>query len=203
MRQPAPHAASPAPTPPAVAAPAPAEPLLALQRSAGNQAVGRALARMPAEEFNAGSITNELRRAIDQNELSAGWKFGSGLTGGLHATQRKVDAGRVITALDKLSPEQVEAVKALYRDWEGTELTDDLFGEGKAKTPSNLTADQAARIRALLRGTEQREGQAAPQGRVDADAAELHELLSADLDEAGRERLMALHRPSLAEIGEL
>ena len=174
--------------------------VLALQRHSGNQAVTRMLARMPAAAFNPHSIAHDLQRAIDQSEVDDGWTMDGD---GFHATTRKVDAEKVIALLDGLTHEQVVEVEELYKDKEGTTLENDLFKGGQSKHPSNLKPDARARIRALLRGTDAGEGKAKPDARLEADAAELHQLLSRNLGEAQRERAMALWRRPVAEIAAM
>jgi hypothetical protein len=158
------------------------------------------LARMPACVFNPHSIADDLQRAIDQSDVTDGWTMDAD---GFHATTRKVDAAKVIAVLDGLTPGQVEQVTSLYKAKEGTTLENDLFEGGQSKHPSNLKPDARARIRALLRGTDAGEGKAKPDARLEADAAELHELLSGDLGEAQRERVMALWRRPVAEIAAM
>ena len=166
----------------------------------GNRAGTRMLARLHEGEFNPHSIADDLQRAIDQSEVSDGWTMDAD---GFHATTRKVDAAKVIAVLEGLTLEQVGQVKVLYKDKEGSHLEDDLFEGGQSKHPSNLKSDARARIRALLRGTVAGEGKAKPDARLEADAAELHELLSGDLGEAQRERVMALWRRPVAEINAM
>jgi hypothetical protein len=169
--------------------------VLALQASAGNQAVARALdvAREVGHDgFNPGSIVHDLRRAIDQAEASEGIVM-DGITP--VATKRKVDAALVIRVLDGLTPEQVDTVKRLYLAQEKTPLENDLFGLGQTGYLSTLNLDQRARIQALLKGTG---GNA--EARLEAVAIELHELLSGSLDDTKRERVMALYRRPRAQI---
>jgi hypothetical protein len=171
------------------AAPTPAAPparVLALQRSAGNQAVARMLARAPAAEtaFNPWSVVHDLRRAIDQSDVAGDWRFDD--SGAMHATTRKVDEALAARVLERLTPPQLALVKSLYQAQEGTTLENDLLGSGQSGHASNLKPDERARIETLLkRGTD---------SRLEAAAIELHELLSGDLDEAGRERVMTLLR---------
>jgi hypothetical protein len=201
QRAPTPEA--PAAAPAAAVASAPARGLtpvavLALQRTAGNAAVTRMLARAPASQFNPEAVADDLERAIDQSDVADGWTVDAD---GLHATTRKVDAAKVIAALDGLTPDQIEQVESLYKANEGTTLENDLFQGGRSRHPSNLKPDARARIRALLRGTGA--GKAAPDARLEADAAELHELLGGELGTGQRERLMALWRRPVAEIAAM
>src|SRR4051812_20176309 len=177
-----------------------ADAVLSLQRTAGNAATVRALARVHASEFNPHSIADDLQRAIDQSDVADGWTMDGD---GFHATTRKVDAAKVIAVLDGLTLGQVKQVESVYKDNEGTTLDNDLFEGGRSKHPSNLKPDARARIRALLRGTDAGEGKAKPEARLEADAAELHELLGGDLGEAQRERVMALWRRPVAEIAAM
>jgi hypothetical protein len=166
--------------------------VLALQRTAGNAAVTALLARTPV--FDPLPVVSELRQAIDQVRATEKWTMEPGVFGGLHATARHIDAGRVIEALDRLTPEQIMLVKIRYQALSMTTLENDLFGLGRSGTPAGLSDDAAERLRALLRGTAQGLGEPPPAARLDALAAELHELAAGDLGEPGRERLMTLYR---------
>ena len=170
--------------------------VLALQRSAGNQAVTRMLAgtkRVLARTettFNPWSAVHDLRRAVDQSQASDGWGFDD--SGTLRASTRKVDAARVIRVLEALTPPQIALVRSLYQAQERTTLENDLFGSGQSEHASNLKPDQRARIEALLKG--------GSDTRLEATAIELHQLLSGELEEAERERVMALLRRPADEI---
>jgi hypothetical protein len=196
------------------AAPAPALPamsgtgrILMLQRSVGNQAVARMLAapsvaRQPAtaaappqKEFNAGSIVNDLRRAIDQSDVTEVW-VGTGGYG--RPTKRAVDAALVIRVLDELTLEQVRDVEELYLAKEKSSLRKDLFAGGQSDHPANLTDDERARLEVLLGGTVGGEG--AEDNRLAAEAIELHEMLAGKVDEAKRERVVAFHRRPVKDI---
>jgi hypothetical protein len=141
------------------------------------------------------SIVNDLLRAIDQSTKTVEMDKARVI--------RKVDAGLVIRVLDNLTATQALAVRSLYdaRAKRTNALQEDLFGGGTSETPSSLTKDQEGRIRELLRGTRiDKPGDATPTGRIGADAIELHELLSGSLNDAKRERVMALHRRPAGEI---
>jgi hypothetical protein len=174
-------------------------------------------------DFNPDAIVNDLRRAIDQSETTAIPKASTAISKastailGWWATTewtivRSVDAGAVIRALDNLTAGQVEMVKTLYAAREnGRSLEKDLLFFGDSGHLSDLTQDQRDRISALLKGTRpDRRGldptagtPGTPDGRLEADAIELHELLAGDLDEAKRERVMALHRRPVDEIDRI
>ena len=203
--------------------------VVALHRSNGNGEVTALLSgltgimRQPLggvvgadAEFNPDSIVNDLRRAINQSEIrpitneeARSGRFGSPYSFDLIiARVRSVDAGAVIRALDNLTAAQAGTIETLYATREGrwNALRKDLFGPGESGYPSDLKQDQSDRIAALLKGTRpDLKPSAGPSeataGRLEADAVELHELLADDLDEAKRERVMALHRRPLSEIG--
>ena len=171
-----------APERPPAAIPLAVRHVLALQASAGNQAVVRALARQTAA-FNPESIVHDLRRAIDQAEVQ------------LATMKRNVDVAQVIRVLDELTPDQIGTVERVYEKQEGTTLEKDLFGRGQSGFDANLKPDQKARIKTLLKGTG-----GAPQVRLEAVAIEVHELLGGSVDENKRERVVALYRRPVAEI---
>ena len=181
--------------------------ILMLQRAAGNQAVARMLAaprvaRQPAtaapgaeKDINVGSIVHDLRRAIDQAEITEVWV---GYGGYARPTKRAVDAALVIKVLDGLTKEQVCDVDDLYKAQEKTSLKKDLFEGGQSDAPANLTSDEQARIEVLLGGTAG--GAGAEDNRFAAEAIELHELVSGKVDEGKRERIVAFHRRPLKLI---
>jgi|GEM_PF-6935247 len=207
------------------AAPAPPRPtpaMLALQRAAGNRAVGRImatgvpLARAAADvddpAFNAPSRVHDLRRAIDQEDTQLEF-----LAGGRQQLARAINAELVASALDGLSGPQLGRVQALYREQEGRDLEADLFGTGGSGFPSVLTPgvpwlDEesrtrrtawSARLRGLLKGTHAAQGAPATAGRIEAVAAELFQLLGGDVDAAARDRIAALHRRPPAELDQV
>jgi hypothetical protein len=199
------------PAPAADEASAPAR-LLLLQQQAGNRAVAQLLTRRPrlviarlqeapgadAEAaFNPGSIVHDLRRAIDQSDISDDW-VQSGMA--MRPTTRKVDAPQVIRVLDGLTPQQVRRVDELYEAEEKTTLRNDLLGPGQSDSQSNLKRDARVRIAALLEGTGGAPPGQTPESRFEAVAAELHQLLDDDLNETERERVMALLRRPVDEI---
>jgi len=202
--------------------------LLWLQRHAGNQAVARmlaaparaaappalprrAMARFavePVDDFNPWSIVHDLRRAIDQSQVSE-WDperakktptMTDVFSGPAGPTLRKVDAATVTRVLEGLTPEQVARVKRIYKQQENTTLENDLFEGGQSDSKTNLKTDQRARMEVLLEGTAPGEGGAVSDNKLEADAIELHELLAGSLDEGKRERVMALHRRPVAQI---
>ena len=76
-------------------------------------AVARLVAAPDAEDaFNPGSIVHDLRRAIDQSDISDDWK-GAGMS--MRPTTRKVDADLVIRVLDGLSAEPDRAGRGALR----------------------------------------------------------------------------------------
>ena len=80
-------------------------------------------------------------------------------------------------------------------------LETDLFEKGESGYPSSLKPDQIKRIKVLLEGTQADwPGDSTPANRLRADAIELHELLSGDLDEAKIDRVMELQRRPKGEI---
>ncbi len=204
------------------ASPAPAAGWLPLQRAvrpAAARAVGPLLlgagpvvarqidlAAADDDRFNPESIVHDLRRFIDQSQATLDVKPAPGQylpSLAPYTLVRKVDAAAVIRVLDNLTVAQVATVKRLYAVQEGRPIEQDLFETGASGVPSSLTSDQRGRIRALLQGTRaegQEPGIALPEARLEADAIELHGLLQGDLDEAKRERLMALHRRPVDEI---
>jgi hypothetical protein len=182
--------------------------VLWLQQHAGNRATARMLgARSVARfvdaraegGFNPNSIVHDLRRAIDQSDITEGWVSSGPYS--LRPTQRKVDAGLVIRVLDGLTKEQVERVEEIYEQQEKSTLRNDLFAGGQSDAPSNLKPDQRARIEALMKGTAEAPGERAPQARLESLAIELHDLLGSKLDEGKRERVMVIfRRPSTEDI---
>jgi hypothetical protein len=144
--------------------------------------------------------------------------------------RRKVDVPAVIKALDHRTVSQITEVERRYQEFEHRTgaLEADLFGGGESGRKADITPDQQSRIRALLQGTgadpiapdlqaelatyppalaarfrtaiSARANDQALQHQLEADAIELHELFSADLDNATRERVMLLfrHRPKEA-----
>ena len=107
-----------------------------------------ALTADPDADFNPWSIVHDLRRAIDQAEISE-WDPESTV---MRPTKRKVDAGLVMRVLDGLTADQVARVKRIYETQEKTTLENDLFEGGQSNAPSNLKPDQRARIKVLLEG---------------------------------------------------
>ena len=182
------------------------------QRGAGNMAMqGAARVATPTPmrpDFNPESIVNDLRRAIDQSDTEidgyeAPQSIRIGVYGGLQPILvRSVHAELVVKVLDGLSEAEVKQVDRLYRSKEkGRSLEEDLFGKGESGYPSVLTRRPAweARIRPLLKGTrsdkrDEKGEQEIPEARVEADAAELSQLLTGDVGEADRARIYALHR---------
>jgi hypothetical protein len=190
-----------------------------LQSAIGNRAVGRLLARqviassVDDPSFNPESITNDLRRAIDQMEPSAHPSTSTASqvlsVGGLVGTPdlvfyRKIDVDLTIKSLENLTPSQLNRIRALYTKLEdGHTLEHDLFDKNESGYPTELKPDQELRIKALLQGTRAEDPNTVPEGRIVADAVELHGLLDGKLSEAERERVMALHRRPGEQISRM
>ncbi len=194
---------------------------LSLQGVLGNRAVAQMLAdansaieSLPAfapsgrdATFPAESIVDDLRRAIDQSDptlVERPVALSDRISINVPTAVRHVDFPAVVRSLDNLTAGQVARADSLYKQIEGRPLEEDLLGSGASNLPTDLEPEQVARIRALLQGTRaERPSEAAPQGRIDADAVELHDLLAGDLDEEKRERVMALQRRPEAEIDHI
>ena len=175
--------------------------------------------------FNADTIVNDLRRAIDASQVDAG----AFLKSDDADPKRSVDVVTVLRVLDNRTAPQMRAVQALYRARESRGLEDDLFGKGASGYSAKVTPLERARIEVLLRGTKGEptspalmEGlrglppavagpiqaamgsmsvTTAKLNQLEADAIEIRELIGKGVkDETRRERLMALHRRSVAEI---
>jgi hypothetical protein len=146
----------------------------------------------------------------------------------VEAERRSIDFPVAVAALDGLTASQVKRVEEMFLEFDKTTLESALFGGGESGRRADLTPDQVARLKALRQGT--RPEPIAPDvmaqlrsfppqiagpiladmraqadtgpalARHQAEAAELHELLSKELDEPRRERLMAMHRRSDPEI---
>jgi hypothetical protein len=143
------------------------------------------------------SIVNDLTRAIDQSKATLDYDN--------QRVIRKVDAALVMRVLDNLTAKEAAAVRSMYdaKARRDNALHVDLFGGGASEVESSLTKDQRARIGALLKGTRPESAEATTSGRIEADVAELHELLSGGLKDDKLERVMALHRRPLSDIGRL
>jgi hypothetical protein len=143
------------------------------------------------------SIVNDLTRAIDQTAPTIDFKH--------NRVIRKVDASLVMRVLDNLTAKEAATVRSMYdaKAKRDNALHVDLFGGGTSDVESSLTKDQRARITALLKGTRPEPSEATTSGRIEADVAELHELLSGGLNDHKLERVMALHRRPLSDIGRL
>lgn len=225
--------AAPASLPPAPRPMDPTQQILWLQAGAGNQAVARMLAAggtaprvartttviyelhaagpgapgasaaaperaasgsgLEDAEFNPWSIVHDIRRAINQAEAD------------MHdgKIERNVNVKKIIEVLTPLNPKQVDRVKRIYQEQEKTSIDNDLFAGGQSGFRAHIGADQIARLQVLLRGAGTAAGGALSKTQLEADAIELHELLAGDLDEAKRERIMALHRRSGDDISEM
>jgi hypothetical protein len=148
------------------------------------------LNRLPADVnvgFNPMDIRNRLLEAIDQSEV----QFFTG--------KRHIDYLKVVAVLSDRTAGQVGEVKQAYEKHEGRTLWEDIAGGGESHHPSDLTQDQLNRIGALLGGTRVSSAENAEEAkthRLEADAAELHELLYGDLDEPDVERVMTILRRS-------
>ncbi len=209
---------------PAAAAPAP---------PAAPVATGRRDPVPPLEDpdFNPTTRAHDLVRAVDSSEHTYRMKS-SGFMGSeedVDAERRKIDFPTTLTALDGLTPSQVQKVEQTFYEFDkASTLRECLFGGGESGRKADLTADQVARLQVLLRGTkadplppalmeelrryppdlaarfradlEQRADAEAALRRHEAEAIELHELLAGDLDEARREKVMTMHRRKPEEI---
>lgn len=202
-----------------------------LQSVIGNRAVSRLLAsvvtiarepdpsagppsaaELQDPSFNASSIVNDLRRAIDQNDATL--KDVGSWYSAEYVTYRKVDVSLVLKVLDNLTAAQVEEVKRRYalRETNHT-LESDLFGGGGSNVGTRIRPDDGARIKVMLRGTKD----APPTPGADATssswptdaqrnhletiAIEIHDLMSGGtLKGTKLERVMALHRRPVGEI---
>jgi hypothetical protein len=162
---------------------------------------------------------------------NSGGTFG-GMVEDVEAERRKIDFPAVLTALDGLTASQVKRVEEVFFEFEkNTTLRDDLFGSGQSGRRADLTKDQVARLEAVLAGTkaepldpdvmaelrryppeiagplkadlEARADAGPALRRHQAEAAELHQLLASELDEAKRERVMTMHRRPATEIDAL
>jgi hypothetical protein len=147
-------------------------------------------------------IRNRLLEAIDQSEVHLG-AVEAGMSG-FDPFRRHIDYRKVVAVLSDLTAEQVKTVEQAYKDHEGRTLWEDIGGGGESHHRSDLTFDQLNRIRALLGGTRASTPDTAEEAkahRLEADAAELHELLYGDLDEPDVERVMTiLRRPADANV---
>ncbi|MBV9601048.1 MAG: hypothetical protein JOZ87_29900, partial [Chloroflexi bacterium] len=142
--------------------------------------------------------------------------------------RRNVDFAKVVAVLEDRTASQIAEIEKRYRDFEGRDLTFDLFEGGESDRQSSLTADQRARIGVLLKGTRgdpipsqvladlkkyppdlaarigaalvAKSNAAASMQQFEADSIEVHELLFDTLDEPHVERLMALYRRPIKEV---
>jgi hypothetical protein len=122
----------------------------------------------------------------------------------VEAERREINFPAVVAALDDLTASQVQKVEEVFFEFEKkTTLREDLFGLGQSGRKADLTPDQQARLQALMHGTKAEPNAGPALHRLEADAIELHELLSDDLNDARRERVMALHRRPTTEIDAL
>ena len=202
--------------------------LLDLQREAGNQAVTYllqtpALQRQdqrdrPADVavgFNPIDRAHNLVRAIDQSDarptaaVSGGFGFGAGLGYGVmdkRIWKRHVDFTAVVQALDGLTAAQVALVDAEYRRYEKRSLEHDLLGSGQSGFQADLSHAQRIRIAAMLGGTQAglaEDPAAARARRLEADAAELNQLLYGKRSADVVERIATILRRSGEENAEL
>ncbi len=166
-------------------------------------------ASLDEESFNPNSIVNDLRRAIDQSDVRLmGYKTVE--TGFLPRQepifQRFISGPKVVKALDNLTAAQIQRVREVYEAQEKRSLDKDLFGTGESGYPSDLTEEERGHIGALLGGTRAEAQQPGspkpetPEGRFEADAIVLHDLLDGDLKGANLEKVMAMHRRPGREI---
>jgi hypothetical protein len=169
--------------------------------------------------FNPEDDRNEVIRAIDSAQVK-------NLYEPRREWRRHIDFERVVAVLSHKTAAQIKAIEASYATHEsdavgafmsqlspeqvqkmggfGTHrrtIRDDIFGGGEDNVRSDLTADQLARINALLSGTAGVPGAAASPAAAnqrDADAAEMHGLLYGDLDPPDVERVMKMLRRKTA-----
>jgi hypothetical protein len=155
------------------------------------------------EKFNPSTRAHDLLRAINSEQHSFRLKS-SGFRGqqeDIEAERREINFPAVVAALDGLTASQVQKVEEVYFEFEKkTTLRQDLFGLGQSGRKADLTPDQQARLQALMHGTKAEPNAGPALHRLEADAIELHELLSDDLNDARRERVMAIHRRPRSEI---
>ena len=178
-------------------------------RPPGAPAPGDRYGSLDDPDFNAQAIADALNRAIDSSKHTLvaksnvlGW-----LTEDVSRERRKVDASAVIAGLDKRTPQQINEIRVRYAAFEHRPvdaLDTDLLKEGESERKADLTADQVKRITVLLEGTAAEPSRwffedDAKRNRLRADTIELHELLSDDLDEPRRERVMQLLRRPAAD----
>ncbi|WP_182377958.1 hypothetical protein [Nocardioides sp. WS12] len=191
-----------------------------------------ALGRVTDPTFNPATRANDLVRAIDSADYDIGFKQ-SGFLGGLERDvskeKRKVDAAKVLVALDDLTPSQVGEVERRYNAWEKrTSLRKDLFEGGESGRPSNLSPDEQARIAILMKGTRPEPipesvlaelatmppevaadiarsmvaeaDKAAALNRLEGEAVELHSLLRGFPTNTKADQALAMHRVPVEHI---
>jgi hypothetical protein len=186
-----------------------------LDAPATPQATSTYISSLDDPDFNADTRAHDLTRAIDQSDYTYAM-------GQKELERRNVDAAKVIAALSDLTPTQVAEVERRYASFTKGKLRDDLFAGGHSDRQSSLKPDQRARIDVLMKGTRpeplpeslveelkryppaiamkiraslhEKASAAAKAEQLKADAIELHELMSSGLNDARRERVMALHR---------
>jgi len=176
--------------------------------------------------FNPTSRAHDLVRAVNSAEHTIEMV---GEEEDVDAERRKVDFPVVLAALDGLTPSQVAKVEEVFYSFDQkATLAQCLFEGGESGRKADLTDDQTARLRVLMAGTrpepvppvvmdvlrgeelpvagplkvalEYRADAEAAMHRHEADAIELHELLTDPLNETRRERVMELHRRKPVEI---
>lgn len=178
-------------------------------RPPGAPAPGDRYGSLDDPNFNAQAIADDLNRAIDSSEHTFVVKINvmGQITEDVSRERRKVDASAVIAGLDKRTPQQINEIRVRYAAFEHRPvdaLDIDLLGGGKSERKADLTVDQVKRITVLLEGTAAEPSRwffedDAKRNRLRADTIELHELLSDDLDEPKRERVMQLLRRPAAD----
>jgi hypothetical protein len=147
--------------------------------------------------FNPMDIRNRLLEAIDQSEVRL--SMAQADMTGFDLWRRHIDYPKVVVVLSNLTAKQVNTVEQAYEAHEGRTLWEDIGGGGESHHRSDLTYDQLNRIRALLGGTRASSPDTAGEAKthgLEADAAELHELLYGDLNEPDVERVMTILRRS-------
>jgi hypothetical protein len=180
--------------------------------------------------FNPTARAHDLLRAIDSEEHPDRLKMvGKDAIPDIDAERRAINFPAVVAALDGLTGSQVKRVEEIYFGFERlTTLREDLFGGGQSKRKADLSPEQLGRLEAMLRGTKpepippeiiaelrtyplriagpiavalkEKAVAEVALNRYKADALELRELLSTELTEDSRERIMTLHRRHVSEI---
>ena len=199
---------------------------LGIQRNPDPDALPTPPAALDDPSFNAEALAHDLLRAIDQKQHS--FVMDAGGHELPDKERRNIEFDKVVAALENRTSSQIAEIKRRYAEFEGHDITIDLFEGGESNRQSSLTTDQRARAAVLLRGTRgepippqvmadlrtyppqlaaqigaamaNKSNAAAAMQQLEADAIEVHELLFDTQDESHRERLMALYRRPVQEI---